>query len=291
MTEHAQLYTPSLEAIQRAEPDLILSAFIARFNEMTAQLDDQQTIITLQNQKNEADGRLIAQHRDELKQLTAERDELAREQQTCRDLALKAEQIAHKSLATEAELHKLKLAHKQLQAAHTQLKQGDSPERLRKQLANSKAKAAEKEKRIDTLQKMNKDTRSEKKAIEQQLTKSVNLVRELKQQLAHDTGSGLYHDGDHHLIVWPQIITTQRDDGEKSTGRALLYMHQSGRGALITHYADKGPQMAAAPKGGLRPAAAVMEFAENWLYKVNELQDGIAQADDMIPVDYNKKTA
>lgn len=289
MTEQAPIYTPSLEAIQRAEPDLILSAFIGRFNDMTAQLDDQETIIALQNQKREADGRLIAQHREEIKQLTAERDELAREQQSCRDLALEAEQIANKSLTTEAELHKLRLAHKQLQADYTKLKQGDSPERLRKQLANSKAKAQEKQQMLDAQKKISKELRQDKKQLELQLNKSVNLVRELKQQLAHDTGSGLYHEGDHHLIVWPQVITTLRDDGERSTGRALLYMHQSGRGALITHYADKGPQMAAAPKGGLRPSAKVLEFAENWLFKVNELQGGTAHADDMIPVDYNKK--
>ena len=109
----------------------------------------------------------------------------------------------------------------------------------------------------------------------------------LQRQLAHDTGSGLYHNGEHHLIIWPQKTKMERPDGSVFESRALLYMHQSGRGALVSYNDQDGTALCASPKGGLKPSKEVMEFAHNWLFKVNSLQGGTVQESDMVPVDFN----
>lgn len=109
----------------------------------------------------------------------------------------------------------------------------------------------------------------------------------LQRQLAHDTGSGLYHNGEHHLIIWPQKTKFQRQDGSTFEARSLLYMHQSGRGGLFTYSEEGGTVFATSPKPGLKPSKEVQEFAHNWLFKVNALQDGIVRESDMVPVDFN----
>lgn len=110
---------------------------------------------------------------------------------------------------------------------------------------------------------------------------------QLGRQLSHYQGTGIYHNGPHHLIVWPQMLKVEDPSGEQFKCRALLYMHSSGRGGLMTYSESQGTTLCAGPAGGLKPSAAVIEFAQNWLYKVNELQKGEVTDADMMAVDYN----
>ena len=123
--------------------------------------------------------------------------------------------------------------------------------------------------------------------IQRQAIEAHGKIEQLQRQLAHDTGSGLYHNGEHHLIIWPQKTKLQREDGSTFEGRSLLYMHQSGRAALFYYNEQDGTVLAPSPKGGLKPSAAVQEFAHNWLFKVNSLLGGVVHPADMEPVDYN----
>lgn len=114
---------------------------------------------------------------------------------------------------------------------------------------------------------------------------------QLGRQLSHNQGTGIYHNGPHHLIVWPQLLKVEDPSGEQFKCRALLYMHSSGRGGLMTYSESQGTTLCAGPAGGLKPSTAVIEFAQNWLYKVNELQKGEVTHADMMAVDYNPSAA
>ena len=137
------------------------------------------------------------------------------------------------------------------------------------------------------LQQDNSKYRHDLTATQRQTIEAHTKIDLLQRQLAHDTGSGLYHNGEHHLIIWPQKTKFQRPDGTTFESRSLLYMHQSGRGALFTYSEEGGTVFAASPKPGLKPTREVQEFAHNWLFKVNSLQGGIVHESDMVPVDFN----
>jgi len=110
---------------------------------------------------------------------------------------------------------------------------------------------------------------------------------QLGRELSHNQGTGIWHKGEHHLIVWPQIVATQDPGGKVHKSRPLLYMHTSGRGGLITYDPINGATLSAAPKGGLKPSADALEHAATWLYKVNELQKGAVTPEDMACVNFN----
>lgn len=268
------------EQLTTANPDELLAAFVVRFNDLTASHDEQATMITLLQQQ--LDG-----YKRQCHAQTEEIAELKKENEFCRDMALKAEDIANKSLGLQVERDKLKDQLKQLQQQYTQLKGGDNPKRLREQIKRLKEANTKHQTRVKALEKDNKQYRHDLTETRRQQQQGFAKISELQKQLAHDTGSGLYHNDQHHLIIWPQKTKMQRPDGTIFEGRSLLYLHQSGRGGLITYDPENGSRLCAAPKGGLRPISDTMDFAQDWLFKVNELQEGIVKEDDMIPVNYN----
>lgn len=287
MTEQAPIYTPSDDSLLNCQPENLLAAFISRFNAMTEQLDGVSLALTMSEQKGEGMQRLLDDRKAQLTQLSDELTECQRENTSCRSMALDAEKIAQASIALQTEHAKLKLAHKTLQQDYTQLKGGDNPARLRAQLDKVKTKGRDKDKRIERLQKEIREYCQERDQAKMNVKEAIDKIRLLKQELAHNSGAGLYHNGDHHLIVWPQVTTMQREDGSTFSGRSLLYLHQSGRGGLLTYDPQSGTHLCAAPKGGLRPLAEMLEFANDWLFKVNMQQEGDCRPDDMIPVNYN----
>ncbi|MOA01920.1 hypothetical protein D3C78_1213470 [compost metagenome] len=56
---------------------------------------------------------------------------------------------------------------------------------------------------------------------------------------------------------------------------------------MVTYDANGGSQLCPSPKTGLRPSQETLDFAHNWLFKVNALQAGIVHDTDMVPVDFN----
>ena len=273
----------TLDTLQCHSTDDLLAAFIQSYNHDNAEWD--QLVSDNEKLAQQLDGykRQAHSQRLELESLTKENDR-------CRELALQAEDVAKGSMAVTAERDRLKIQLRSLQQEFTKLKGGGDPKRLKEQVVRLKSKSQEREKRITSLELGIKNEQRKRETTQVNLNKALNKIAELDKQLAHDTGSGLYHNGEHHLIIWPQKTKMLDEHGHTFEGRSLLYLHQSGRGGLMT-YNPQSQQvnLGAAPRGGLRPTNELKEFAQDWLFKVNALQDGIVKDDDMIPVNYNSE--
>lgn len=270
----------TVEALENAQPHDLLSAFVVRFNDMSSQLDE------------------VSQERDELEiqvaaaatsqaALLARIADLEQENERCCDAARKAEKIGNQVGALLVEKTRLQEQLNQLQQVIATYGGVNGIDKLKEQNKRLKSGNAEKDARISQLERDNSKVRHDLTTAQRQSIEAHTKIDLLQRQLAHDTGSGLYHNGEHHLIIWPQKTKFQRPDGTTFESRSLLYMHQSGRAALFTYSEEGGTVFAASPKPGLKPSKEVHEFAHNWLFKVNSLQGGIVHESDMVPVDFN----
>lgn len=268
------------KALESAQPHQLLSAFVVRFNDLSDQLDE------VSQERDELDIQLAALGSAQAAHL-ARIDDLERQNASLREAALRVNQLV-------GQVNTLNLAHNNLQAQLSAAQQVISAaggvngiSKLREQVKRLKDGNAEKDARISQLERDNSKARHDLTTAQRQSIEAHTKIDLLQRQLAHDTGSGLYHNGEHHLIIWPQKTKFQRPDGTTFESRSLLYMHQSGRGALFTYSEESGTMFAASPKPGLKPTKEVQEFAHNWLFKVNSLQGGIVHESDMVPVDFN----
>lgn len=269
-----------VEALENAQPHELLSAFVVRFNDLTGQLDE------------------VSQERDELEiqvaaaatsqaALLARIADLEQENERCCEAARKAEKIGNQAGALLVEKTRLQEQLNQLQQVIATYGGVNGIDKLKEQNKRLKSGNTEKDARISQLERDNSKARHDLTTAQRQSIEAHTKIDLLQRQLAHDTGSGLYHNGEHHLIIWPQKTKMERPDGTVLESRALLYMHQSGRAAMVTYNDQDGTALCASPKGGLKPSKEVMEFAHNWLFKVNSLQGGIVHESDMVPVDFN----
>lgn len=268
------------KALESAQPHQLLSAFVVRFNDLSGQLDE------VSQERDELDIQLAALGSAQAAHL-ARIDDLERQNASLREAALRVNQLV-------GQVNTLNLAHNNLQAQLSAAQQVISAaggvngiSKLREQVKRLKDGNAEKDARISQLERDNSKARHDLTTAQRQSIEAHTKIDLLQRQLAHDTGSGLYHNGEHHLIIWPQKTKFQRPDGTTFESRSLLYMHQSGRGALFTYSEESGTVFAASPKPGLKPTKEVQEFAHNWLFKVNSLQGGVVHESDMVPVDFN----
>jgi outer membrane murein-binding lipoprotein Lpp len=268
------------EALESAEPHQLLSAFVVRFNDLTGQLDD------VSQERDELSIQTSAQHTQLLDAQTRIAD-IERENDLCRAAALNAERIANNIIALKGEKTRLQDQLAQLQQVLASYGGVAGLKKLKEQVKRLQDGGTEKDARISQLERDNSKCRHDLTAAQRQAIEAHTKIDQLQKQLAHDTGSGLYHNGEHHLIIWPQKTKLERPDGSTFEGRSLLYIHQSGRAALVTYNDQDGTALCAAPKGGLRPSKETMDFAHNWLFKVNSLQDGTVNESDMVPVDFN----
>lgn len=268
------------EALKTAQPHELLSAFVVRFNDLSDQLDE------VSQERDELSIQTAGQHAQTL-DLQARIDDLERQNASLCEAALRVNQLV-------GQVNTLNQAHGNLQAQLSAAQQVISAAggvngigKLREQVKRLKERNAEKDARIGQLERDNSKASHDLTTAQRQTIEAHTKIDQLQRQLAHDTGSGLYHNGEHHLIIWPQKTKMERPDGSVFESRALLYMHQSGRGALVSYNDQGGTALCASPKGGLKPSKEVMEFAHNWLFKVNSLQGGTVQESDMVPVDFN----
>lgn len=269
----------TLNALAQYSGDDLLAAFLASYNQQNADWDEM--VSENQRLQQERDG-----YKRQCNAQIKEIEELKQENEFCRDMALKAEDIANKSTGVQQELNRSKAMVQSLQNELKELKKLN-PKKLKEQNKRQQQKAIEKDKRITQAETALKDSGKALEKSRAETQQAIAKIAELQKQLAHDTGAGLYHNDKDHLIIWPQKNKMQRPDGSIFEGRSLLYLHQSGRGGLITYDPDNGSKLCAAPPGGLRPGGNTIEFAQDWLFKVNELQEGIVREEDMIPVNYN----
>ncbi|WP_323914471.1 hypothetical protein [Aeromonas caviae] len=268
------------EALMLAQPHELLAAFVPSFNDLTDQLDE------VSQERDELDIQLAAKH-SQLLDAQSRIADLEQENESCREAARNAEKIGKDSIALQTEKARLQEQLAQLQQVLASYGGVAGLKKLKEQVKRLQDGNADKEARLRQLQQDNSKYRHDLTATQRQTIEAHTKIDLLQRQLAHDTGSGLYHNGEHHLIIWPQKTKFQRPDGTTFESRSLLYMHQSGRGALFTYSEEGGTVFAASPKPGLKPTREVQEFAHNWLFKVNSLQGGIVHESDMVPVDFN----
>lgn len=274
-----------------------LTKFVEQYNAEQIEQEQQATIHALYRQNTSDEIAILKSKLEAEKRFNAELQDQAKQDAIDLNRAAEAVEngviIARKVTAKDNEIlrlqSQLKVAQNQLKTAQEKVRELSqlNPKKLKEQakrqaLANEKALGRNKKLEIEK-----KELKAEVKALKDQRNIAVNKVAELQRKLENNTGAGLYHNGEHHLIIWPQKTKMQREDGTQFESRSLLYLHQSGRGGLVSHDPQDGAQLCAAPKGGLRPSKATLDFAQNWLRQVNEVQNGIITDADMIPVNFN----
>ncbi len=282
MNANAPLQQSStLDQLTQFSGDDLLEAFLHNYNQQNADWDAMVAENARLQQQLDGYKRQATTQASDIK-------ELQEENQRCREMAKNAEGIANQSIGLQQELATARRQYADLQKTVKELNGEGSPKKLKEQVKRLKTKSGEKDKRIASQEQVIKTLRSTLEQRGEQLNKALEKVSQLKTQLAHDTGSGLYHKDEHHLIIWPQKTKIQDEDGNFFEGRSLLYLHQSGRGGLINYNPEtEQVNLCAAPRGGLRPSEETRNFAASWLYKVNALQNGVVHEEDMIPVNYN----
>lgn len=267
-----------------------LTKFVEQYNAEQIQQEQQATIHALYRQntsdeiailksKLEAEKRFNAELQDQAKQDAIDLNRAAKAVENGVKIATQVTALNNSNAALQSQL---KTAHEKVQELNQ-----FNPKKLKEQIKRVKEASVKTQARCSKLELEAKEYRKEIAHLSDQRTMAVNKVMELKQQLEHNTGAGLYHNGEHHLIIWPQKTKMQREDGTQFESRSLLYLHQSGRGGLLTHDPLNGAQLCSAPKGGLRPNKDTLEFAQNWLSQVNDIQNGTVTDADMIPVNFN----
>lgn len=268
----------------------LLIEFVENYNEEQQQYEQAELIHGLYRKNTQDELARLKSKLEAEKRLTASQSDQLTEQSSDLKKAAKAiddaQKLAHLTTAQQRENITLK---EQLKAAQQSIRELNqlNPKKLKEQNKRQKEANEKAQARTGKLELEAKEYKKEIAALKNSVNQSRNLLIEQKRIIEHNTGAGLYHRGKDHLIIWPQKTKMQRPDGSTFEGRSLLYLEQSGRGGLITYDPETGAQLCAAPKGGLRPSSDTIDFAENWLFKVNEQQNGDVTDHDMIPVNHN----
>ncbi|MCF1458160.1 MAG: hypothetical protein LPH21_11585 [Shewanella sp.] len=238
----------------------------------------------MQEQQTTSYQRLCSERLSEISELSEISSKQAEELTQLRQQLSQSQKAAAKSAALSNELAVQRKQHKDLQAAWN----AANPEKLKKQIKRLQEDNAAKQATIKQLQGAKAQVTEQRDTSRKETQRAITKIIRLEKELAHNQGAGIYHKQHEHLIIWPQVNTMQRPDGSTYLCRTLLYMHQSGRGMLLSYDPDLGETiMSSAPKGGLKPKKDTLDFAHNWLFKVNNLQNGICQDEDMVAVNHN----
>jgi len=254
--------------------DLVIG-MVERFNDMVAsieKLEEDNELLRLATDKGAA-------AIEELKALKGQHDKLGKQ---------------YNEMATTAERLTLELAKKQDALALAQKQLTEYKQKGVDQLRTQVKRLQESNEKLTT---RNNTLNHENSQIKRDLTKTrqdgadrakqlLEKVDQAEKDLAFWQGSGIFHKGPHHLIVWPKPLEINGKSGIY-LNQGLLYMHQSGRAALVTYDPETGIQMAANPPGGLKMSDDCLNFANEWLYKVNILQDGKITDLDMVQINHN----
>ena len=290
MTNEQPSHDQITDILTQVHSSDLLTAFIHAYNQEQADNEEQQTIHELYKQNTADEIQILKSQLEAEKRLVASQQEsLAQQTEDLNKAAKAIEDAQTLAKTTTAQLNQITTLKQQLEAAQQavrELKQLN-PLKLKEQIKRTKEANAKAQARNKKLELEAKEYRKTIAHHEQRYNECINKIRQQKAELEHNTGAGLYHKGKDHLIIWPQKTKMERPDGSIFESRSLLYLHQSGRGGLVTFDPETGAQLCAAPKGGLRMADETIEYAKDWLFTVNELQDGVVHDKDMIPVNHN----
>ena len=280
-----------------------LEHFIKLFNKMILESDQMADTINHLNakledyhhHKNRAEG-----YANQIVDMEKEIGELQEELEDLKGILLTAEKVAHAKMKLEKdnqaltrELEMSRNRAKELQRQLNEIKGGDNPKKLREQIKRIKEKSKEKDTKNARLEREAKQYRHEIQDLKVKQNQAIEKIKQLKLEKQNMDFTGLFHKDDHHLILWPQVITSQNaDTGETHQSRALLHMHQSGTARLISYDMDNNAIVThKAPAGGVRIPKDVQQFAEDWLFNVNVTQDGNVTPRDLAQTDLNSKAA
>lgn len=275
----------------------LLTSFIHSYNAEQSQLEQQEQMheiykantqdeIALLKSKLEAEKRLTTKLQEDINQNNIDLNKAAQAVEDGLLIAKKQTALNKKIDTLESKNASLNEQLKTAQKKVTELNQLN-PKKLKEQNKRQKDANEKAQARAKHLEQSLKETRKEKSELSNALQKAAITIGNLRHELDRNNGTGVYHDGDHHLIIWPQPIKIKREDGSDFQGRTLLYLNQSGRGGLIAQDSDLNAHLCAAPKGGLRPSKSTLEFAGKWLAQVNEVQGGVITDADIIPINLN----
>lgn len=280
-----------------------LEEFVYNFNKMIQESDKMADTINYLNekmvdyhaQKNRAEG-----YANQIVAMETEIGEMQNRAEKMEAIIATAEVVAKAKLKLEQnnqaltrELEMSRNRSKELQRQLNELKGGDNPKKLREQIKRLKEKSLEKDAKNSRLEREAKLYRKDISDIKINYHAAIDKIKTLKAEKQNIDFTGLYHNGDHHLILWPQVITSKNEaSGEVHQSRALLHMHQSGAARLITFDVNNNTSMIhKAPAGGLRISKDAQHFADEWLFNVNVIQNGNVTPKDLQSTDLNSVIA
>ncbi len=199
-----------------------------------------------------------------------------------------AQKVATTLTAKTNELGRVRATLTATQQELSTLKSKGGTQRLTAQVKRLKDTNEVNDKKVTRLNGDNNKLSHENVELKEKLKATLSIVQALNDEKSSNQPCGLYHNGDHHLVIWPQKTTMQRTDNTQFNGTNLLYLHQSGRGGFITFDPQsEESKFCDSPKGGLKIPKHVNEFANQWLYKINVLQGGDMKEEDRTAIDYN----
>jgi myosin heavy subunit len=266
-----------------AQPHELLSAFVEKFNAMAQYTEElEQTIEQLEQCQRLRDD-ILADEKAKVAGLQA-----IIEQQD-HDLAVAAKGIADaQTLANTTKNQQVQLNHLQAQLASaqqmiTQAKQATKQLQTTKEQVKRLKDSAEKyQLRCKKQEHEKAELKKEAAFYKERWLTTQDKVIELTHQLNFKGNTGIYHGEKEHLFYWPEVTKLKDEQGNEFTSRCLLMMHESGRGGFIAMSPDGNVGLMDAPKGGLRASKDTLAFAKDWLFKVNELQNGVVYEADLI---------
>lgn len=259
----------------------LLAALVDAHNEMSAEMDSRGDEIALLKSQLDGYKRQVAEQAIELQEAKkdAQRyDEMIK--------ALAKERQHSENL--QRELNLSNATNKGAQQELQQLRQLN-PQKLKEQIKRVKEQNESLTARVGQLERDATDYIADIRAGRERAQQTHARIMQLELEKQNASAVGIYHKGDHHLVTWPQLMSLQTSSGAVVTQRPLLYMHQSGRGALLTLDPDTMElSMAASPKAGLRASDDALQVAGQWLYKVNQVQGTNLTPEDLVVIDHNK---
>lgn len=280
-----------------------LEHFIGLFNAMIQDSDRMADTINHQNakledyhhHKNRAEG-----YANQIVEMEQEIGDLQNEVEELKSILLTAEKVAHAKMKLEKdnqalarELEMSRTRSNELQRQLNELKGGDNPKKLREQIKRIKEKSKEKDAKNERLERENKQYRKDNQELKVKQNQAIEKIKQLKLEKQNMDFTGLFHKDEHHLILWPQVITSKNaETGDIHQSRALLHMHQSGTAKLISYDMETNSVVIhKAPAGGVRIPKDVQQFAEDWLFNVNVTQSGNVTPRDLMQTDLNSQAA
>lgn len=259
----------------------LLAALVDAHNEMSAEMDSRGDEIALLKSQLDGYKRQVAEQAIELQE--AQQDEQRY------DEMIKA--LAKERQHSENLQRQLNLANATNKGAQQELQQlrQMNPQKLKEQVKRVKEQNESLTARVAQLEREATGYIADLRAGRERAQQAHAKIMQLQLENQNASAVGIYHKGDHHLVTWPQLMSLQTSSGAVVTQRPLLYMHQSGRGALLTLDPDTMElSMAASPKAGLRASDDALQVAGQWLYKVNQVQGTNLTSDDLVVIDHNK---